>query len=92
MTVNFSQKPNWEESPPWARTIAQDCNGQWFWYERMPKLSLLGYWEPNGGRSQLACEGDPSDTPYMEYKIKYDDGTFIGSEYGRFNARTGRKY
>ena len=31
-------KPDWDDAPEWARFLAQDSDGEWFWYENEPRL------------------------------------------------------
>ena len=28
--------PSWKDAPEWANWVAQDRNGDWFWYEHEP--------------------------------------------------------
>lgn len=35
-TVGF--KPSWESAPSWAKWLAMDANGTWFWYKNKPSL------------------------------------------------------
>lgn len=30
-------KPDWKDAPEWARFLAQDSDGEWFWYENEPR-------------------------------------------------------
>lgn len=39
-------KPKWNDAPDWARWLAMDSNGQWFWYELAP--FWRGAWDTNG--------------------------------------------
>ena len=29
-----TNKPDWEDAPDWANWLAQDMDGEWYWYER----------------------------------------------------------
>lgn len=29
-------KPDWKDAPDWARWLAQDSNGAWYWYQNKP--------------------------------------------------------
>lgn len=29
-------RPSWDEAPTWAQWLAQDSNGEWFWFEFEP--------------------------------------------------------
>jgi hypothetical protein len=39
-----STKPTWEDAPTWAKYLAQDSNGSWYWYAdaptKMPKIYM----------------------------------------------------
>lgn len=37
--------PKWEEAPDWANWVAQDEDGEWFWFEVKPKLASDNLWE-----------------------------------------------
>lgn len=37
-------KPDWSEAPEWARYVAQDKSGEWYWFEHEPKKESGGYW------------------------------------------------
>jgi len=30
-------KPDWSTAPEWARFLAMDANGAWYWYEERPR-------------------------------------------------------
>jgi len=37
-------KPSWDDAPSWANYLAQNEDGQWFWYEKKPEISVnMGY-------------------------------------------------
>jgi hypothetical protein len=42
-------KPLWSDSPSWARYLAQDDDGGWFWFQNKPTYGQFG-WMINGGR------------------------------------------
>lgn len=40
-----SSRPSWEDAPDWARWLAQDEDGSWWWYGDEPHLALsIGEW------------------------------------------------
>lgn len=44
--------------PKWARYMAQDSDGEWYWYQHKPRLnSGEKVWLPQGGESQQAYIG-----------------------------------
>lgn len=49
-------KPDWKDAPEWAKYLAQNEDGRWFWYEENPQL-YFDLWWSNEGRKAFA--GDP---------------------------------
>lgn len=39
-------RPDWKDAPEWAQFLAMDADGEWYWYESMPRISEI---------SQLWC-------------------------------------
>jgi len=50
-------KPNWNDAPEWAEWLAQEENGDWFWHEEKPIVSILRIWREHNGRVCLASRG-----------------------------------
>lgn len=46
-------KPYWSKAPDWARYMAQDESGDWFWYEKEPRAGSES-WSHEGGRYEFA--------------------------------------
>ena len=46
-------KPKWEDAPPWARYLAMDECGRWYWYECKPTHDS-DEWKPIAGRFEGA--------------------------------------
>lgn len=46
-------KPDWKDAPEWAKFLAQDSNGDWYWYEFEPELSSRT-WQDFSGHMKLA--------------------------------------
>jgi hypothetical protein len=46
-------KPDWKDAPKWARYVAMDSGGAWYWYEGMPKLGSTSHYS-NGHKYELA--------------------------------------
>lgn len=46
-------KPKWEDAPEWAKFLAMDADGIWFWYENRPFLGS-GRFMNNGGLAEWA--------------------------------------
>lgn len=57
-------KPSWSEAPSWAMWLAQNDDGQWWWYENKPEVChSMGYHCAESGRSEEATyEEDWDDT------------------------------
>ncbi len=45
-------KPDWKSAPKWAQWLAQDLNGEWWWYENEPFLNRDA-WVPDGGNHEM---------------------------------------
>lgn len=51
-------KPDWSTAPDWANYLAKDSNGQWYWFEKKPLLSMM-FWivnPSNDGKSEIVSE------------------------------------
>ena len=44
-------KPDWKDAPKWAKWLAQNDDGQWYWFENKPTYGQLktAYRGSNGG-------------------------------------------
>lgn len=48
-------KPDWKDAPEWAQFLAQDKDGDWFWYDQEPYLRSGYSWSwPSVGRVERA--------------------------------------
>jgi hypothetical protein len=44
--------PDWKRAPPWAKFVAMDSSGAWWWYEERPALAEdLGIWTASGHKT-----------------------------------------
>ena len=50
-------KPDWSEAPEWARYLAQDKDGEWYWFECEPEIRS-DYWNLDRcvGKSEQATK------------------------------------
>lgn len=47
-------KPEWKDAPDWANWMAQDMDGEWWWYEMKPKLRLgFKAWVETSGHGKI---------------------------------------
>jgi hypothetical protein len=37
-------RPQWKDAPKWAKWLALDDDGIWYWFDRLPEIS----WTPKG--------------------------------------------
>lgn len=37
-------KPDWKDAPEWAKFLAEDADGTWWWYEAEPEQGENGNW------------------------------------------------
>jgi len=49
-------KPDWKDAPEWARFVAQDDDGDWYWYESEPQAGSHSWVEHGNGRILFAAE------------------------------------
>lgn len=48
-------KPSWNDAPDWAKYLAQDFNGDWYWFENEPQTdSDWREWECADGNCEIA--------------------------------------
>jgi hypothetical protein len=53
-------KPSWKKAPKWAKWLAMDSDGQWFWYEEKPEKLMTMF--VSDGKEQYAPM--PSTPPW----------------------------
>lgn len=46
-------KPDWKNAPEWARFLAMDETGDWYWYENKPFINGQT-WYQLGGKWKIA--------------------------------------
>ncbi|QHJ83069.1 MAG: hypothetical protein [Caudoviricetes sp.] len=58
-------KPNWCDAPVWAKWLAQDSDGEWFWYSEKPSLPAgkSGWIDEIGSLHAWACKA-PNYQPF----------------------------
>lgn len=37
-------KPDWKDAPGWARWLACDTDGEWWWFQLEPEIDEDGFW------------------------------------------------
>lgn len=50
----------WAGAPEWAKYKAQDEDGEWFWFELVPRRTKTHVWISEAGGLELASYGEPS--------------------------------
>ena len=63
--AELQNKPSWKNAPEWAKWLAQDEDGELFWYENEPKLSECLFSYAGGKVKYISTEkilGDWRDT------------------------------
>lgn len=45
-------KVNWDEAPEWANWVAQDEDGEWWWFEDKPNFDDT-FWAVADGKCEL---------------------------------------
>ena len=58
--MNQVQPPDWADAPAGWDWLAQDADGQWFWYRTEPQQGWAGgVWRANSRNQQLAGRTEP---------------------------------
>lgn len=54
-------KPDWKDAPEWAKWLAMDEDGEWFWFENKPEREGGWGWDADGRlqRDREALWADP---------------------------------
>ena len=42
-------KPDWKDAPDFARYLAQDADGGWFWFQNKPVFTQFWWMNTDGG-------------------------------------------
>lgn len=51
-------KPQWKDSPPWAKWLAMDSSGLWCWFEHQP-VKHATMWIASAGRANEHTDALP---------------------------------
>lgn len=55
-------KPNWKDAPSWANYLAQDDEGDWYWFENRPEATPFGWsYNPNFPAGRIRKSTEQSD-------------------------------
>lgn len=66
-------KPDWKDAPEWARYLAKDKNGTWFWYASKPDKMESGYWNnTRGDRCTEVATPDWGDSLEKKSEAQHD--------------------
>jgi len=58
----LEMKPNWSTAPDFARYLAMDKDGAWWWFSHKPRAGTSGWWLLSRGIGLRASVGDWRDT------------------------------
>lgn len=51
-------RPDWNDAPEWARWLAMDYNGNWYWYKNEPKTTACFlFWDAPGDTQGAKIRG-----------------------------------
>ena len=59
----MSNKPNWRHAPAWARYLAMDDNGTWYWYEKKPRFNGHNWVSESGQYFRAGDNGTLEERP-----------------------------
>jgi len=63
-------KPDWKDAPEWAKWLAMDENGDWFWFEFSPTIdNEISCWEVRRGTYQYAWS-EYAECPEWQESLK----------------------
>lgn len=51
--------PHWNDAPEWAQWLAQNEDGNWYWYEFEPGAIPFGFWLDAGYGQELWARKTP---------------------------------
>lgn len=70
-------KPSWHAAPDWANYLAQDADGDWFWFSHMPaRMSRSAkVWRTLLGKVELAMAARPS--PHWHQSLQARPETLV---------------
>lgn len=55
-------KPDWKDAPDWANWLAQEADGQWWWFEHPVEWCSDGWaWVNTSQQGRFRKVGDPPD-------------------------------
>lgn len=43
METETTPKPSWDSAPNWAKYLAMDSDGKWWWYEKKPTKETFSF-------------------------------------------------
>jgi hypothetical protein len=55
-------KPDWKDAPDFARYLAMDRDGEWYWYEEKPTIENNELWDAIGAHQLARCPPNWRDT------------------------------
>lgn len=58
-------KIDWEAAPDWAKYVAMDADGEWYFYEKKPELHSCS-WNTNRRYEYITTEADNWDKSLQE--------------------------
>lgn len=74
------KKPSWDEAPEWAEWLAQDSNGEYWWFRKEPGKKN-GEWGGSDGTVMFASQGKvPAGHDWRETLEKRPVTTSLGAQ------------
>ena len=70
-------KPDWKDAPEWARYLAMDSDGSWWWYKLRPNCDDPWFWNSAGKAESIKISGwqntlEERPKPKPRYVCQYD--------------------
>ena len=55
-------KPDWKDAPAWAKYLACDGDGAWWWYDNKPRFSAISQTWGGIVGGEIAYTGNAAET------------------------------
>lgn len=85
-------KPSWSEAPDWALWLAQDANGEWWWFDFPPVLECDFWQPPLDHRPFLSAfagiSSPPEDyTKTLQYRFEMEGVELVSPEWENYESK-----
>ena len=79
-TKKLRNEPSWDDAPDWAVAYAQDSDGEWYWYDVVPRPNTAMF-KAFPGKSEYAGKGEVIGDWKQTLRLRLEEKK-MGSEMG----------